>query len=87
MILQVKGRVQGVGYRYAVRNYAQKRGLVGWVKNNTDGSVTVVAEGEEEDLRELKAFCYNGVTSADVSEMKEHWKEAVGRFTDFMILY
>jgi len=48
-----KGRVQGVGFRYSTQDYAQELGLLGWVRNLSDGGVQMVAEGAEEDVLEL----------------------------------
>ena len=48
-----KGRVQGVGFRYTAQDYAQGLGLLGWVRNLADGSVQLVAEGEEEVVLDL----------------------------------
>lgn len=47
------GQVQGVGFRYAAKMLAEKYNLVGWVENNNDGSVTLVAEGLEENIENL----------------------------------
>ena len=46
-----RGRVQGVGYRYFVTGCARVAGVCGFVKNNPDGSVLIVGEGEQEALR------------------------------------
>lgn len=46
----VSGRVQGVGYRYFVRDAALCRTIRGWVKNNPDGTVSIVAAGDRERL-------------------------------------
>jgi acylphosphatase len=48
-----KGRVQGVGFRYTTQDYAQGLGLLGWVRNLADGSVQMVAEGDEKDILDL----------------------------------
>ena len=47
------GRVQGVGFRFTVENAANELGICGWVKNSAGGGVEMVAEGEEEALKEL----------------------------------
>ncbi|MFQ6008548.1 MAG: acylphosphatase, partial [Candidatus Zixiibacteriota bacterium] len=56
--LRIQGVVQGVGYRYYCLRKAREFGLKGWVKNNPDGSVSVVAEGDrsliEDLIKELK---------------------------------
>ncbi len=51
----VKGRVQGVGFRWFVHREAAEIGLRGWVRNTEDGHVEVLAAGEPEQLRELRA--------------------------------
>jgi len=48
-----QGKVQGVGFRYAAKMLAEKHNLVGWVKNNDDGSVTLIVEGLEKDIENL----------------------------------
>lgn len=47
------GKVQGVGFRYFTSKFAKKLQLNGWVKNNDDGTVTVVAQGEEKNIEAL----------------------------------
>jgi acylphosphatase len=47
------GQVQGVGFRYAAKMLAEKYNLVGWVENNDDGGVTLIAEGAEENIESL----------------------------------
>ncbi len=53
VLVRVRGRVQGVGFRYFVRDAAMIHGVTGWVKNNPDGSVSVAASGEEGILRDF----------------------------------
>ncbi|GBE26083.1 acylphosphatase [bacterium BMS3Bbin02] len=64
IIATVTGRVQGVGYRYAVVREAQELGLVGWVRNVTDGSVETWAQGDEPNLEQLVAFMREGPRQA-----------------------
>ncbi len=47
------GRIQGVGFRYTVNMLAEKFNIFGWVENNNDGSVTLVAEGAKKDIESL----------------------------------
>jgi len=49
------GRVQGVGFRFTIRSLAKELGIGGWVRNNDDGSVTMLAEGTREQIETLRA--------------------------------
>ncbi len=66
----MRGRVQAVGYRDAVRRRAQRLGVLGWVRNADDGSVLVHAEGSEGAVAELLAFLGGGPRGAEVSEVE-----------------
>jgi len=83
--LTIYGIVQGVGYRYLSRNEAQRKGFTGYVKNLGDGSVRLVVEGKEQDLKNFVQWCYNGVGPATVYNIEESWLEATGEFSDFVI--
>jgi acylphosphatase len=65
--LTVRGRVQGVGFRYAVASAARSRGVGGWVRNRPDGSVEAVLEGDPEAVESLVRFCTEGPRGAEVS--------------------
>jgi len=64
------GRVQGVGFRMAAKSVAQGHGLVGWVRNEPDGTVRLVAEGDEARvnafLEGIKSRMDDFISSADV---------------------
>ena len=66
---KITGRVQGVGYRYAVLHVAEEYGLEGWVRNTPDGSVEVWAQGNAAVLSELVAFLREGPRSARVASV------------------
>jgi acylphosphatase len=66
----VSGRVQGVAFRATTQERARTLGLVGWVRNLTDGGVEVVAQGEESALDELVAWCHRGPRAARVDEVR-----------------
>lgn len=63
------GFVQGVGFRFAVERAARSRGVAGWVRNQPDGTVEAVFEGEPEDVEALVAFCREGPRGADVERV------------------
>ena len=71
----VRGRVQGVGFRYATVATARRLGLTGWARNAPDGSVEILAEGDPTAVRELLAWCHQGPPSAQVSSV-QHSEES-----------
>lgn len=75
LTLKILGDVQGVTFRWSAREKAQELGVVGWVKNEPDGSVTVVAEGEEAKLRIFLNWCKTGPRWARVDKMVERLEE------------
>ncbi len=85
--LKVYGRVQMVMYRDATRRKANKLGLVGWVMNEKDRTVKIIAEGEKENLEKLIEWCYNGSILARVDKINIDWQEATGQFNKFKIEY
>ena len=69
--LEIHGRVQGVGFRWFVREAARRRGVAGWVRNRADGSVELEASGTEPSLRELIAVIREGPPGARVENVWE----------------
>jgi acylphosphatase len=84
--MSVRGRVQGVFFRASTQREAKRLGLTGWVKNRSDGGVEIVAEGEEEGLRELIAWAQRGPTAARVERVDVRWRGFAGDFFDFRIV-
>lgn len=80
---RVRGRVQGVGYRYFVLEWAAELNLRGWVGNEPDGAVTVVAEGPRDHLERLVAALDEGPASAHVEAVSAAWSAATGGFDRF----
>jgi acylphosphatase len=68
----VKGRVQGVGFRWFVHREAAAIGLRGWVRNTEDGHVEVLASGTPEQLAELRAALHEGSRGSRVDSVLEH---------------
>ncbi len=81
----VRGRVQGVGFRWFVRQRAGFLGLVGGVRNLSDGSVEVVAEGPEAALQALLEDLAAGPSGAHVAGVEPAWLPATGEFTAFEV--
>jgi acylphosphatase len=71
----VKGRVQGVGFRWFVQREAAEIGLKGWVRNTDEGHVEIVAAGDPEDLAELKDALRKGSRGSRVDAVIEHGLE------------
>ncbi len=71
----VRGRVQGVGFRWFVEREAHILGISGWVRNNSDGSVEVLAQGTREQLLGLRSRLRQGPRAARVSPpcLKTSW--------------
>lgn len=74
----MRGQVQGVGYRAACSMRAQDLGLSGWVRNCSDGSVEVEAEGCPHDLTELRLWCEKGPPGAAVNSVASSQVAATG---------
>lgn len=68
----IRGRVQGVGFRWFVHREASELELHGWVRNTEDGDVEVVAAGTPEDLDELRASLRKGPRGSRVDRVIEH---------------
>ena len=74
----VKGKVQGVNYRYTAQAAAHKFNLTGFVKNQFDESVLIHAEGEEESIHKFIEWCNTGPRLADVTEVMSEEQEYKG---------
>jgi len=82
----VSGRVQGVGYRYFVRDAALRRGIRGWVRNNPDGTVSLVAAGERGELEEfLEEIRADGDACIRVRDLSVSWTGATQEWQGFEI--
>jgi acylphosphatase len=81
----VRGRVQGVGFRWFVDYEARQLGLAGWVRNNFDGSVEVLASGNEQQLEALRRKLEQGPRAARVDEVQETPAEPVAGLNTFRI--
>jgi acylphosphatase len=76
--LVVHGLVQGVFFRDTVQRAALRAGVSGWVRNNRDGTVEAVFEGEDGAVERLVAFCQEGPRGARVDSVDVHPEEPEG---------
>lgn len=82
---RIHGRVQGVYFRAATQHQAQQLGLTGWVRNCPDGTVELLAEGEQADVQDLVVWCHHGPTAARVTHVQVDWDEASRNLPPFEI--
>jgi acylphosphatase len=83
----VTGLVQGVNFRWFTQRRASELGLVGYVRNRSDGSVEFVAEGPREALERLLDAARVGPASAVVENVETRWSAPTGEFYRFEIGY
>ena len=83
----IVGRVQLVMYRDFSQRKARKLGLVGTVRNMKDGSVSIMAEGDEAILNQYVTYLKRGPILSRVDAVHTVWGEATGTFGDFLIVY
>lgn len=81
----VRGRVQGVGYRYYVHRHAAKLGLSGYIRNLYNGDVEVEVEGIRSLIDQLIGLLKLGPRSAEVSDVQVEWKEPTKLYSGFEI--
>ena len=81
----VRGRVQGVGFRWFVEHEARQLGVNGWVRNNVDGTVEVLAIGNEQQLASLRNRLERGPRAARVDEVQEIPAEPIAGLNTFRI--
>ena len=81
----VRGRVQGVGFRWFVEREAHMLGVAGWVRNRPDGSVEVLAMGSRDQLLGLRARLRQGPRAARVDDVEEAEAKPVAGLNAFRI--
>jgi acylphosphatase len=81
----VRGRVQGVGFRWFVEREAHILGIAGWVRNNADGSVEVLAQGTRDQVSGLRSRLTQGPRAARVDGVEESESRSVPGLSSFRI--
>lgn len=80
----ISGFVQGVGFRAYVRSKARKLGVLGWVRNLSDGRVEGVFQGDKEKINELIKLCRRGSFFAKTNDIVIDWEEAEEEYKEFI---
>lgn len=86
IIARIHGIVQGVGFRNFVRRNAENLGITGWVKNNLDGTVEALFEGDDGTISEIIEKCKQGSVLSYVDKVEVQEMEATKEFDNFIIL-
>ncbi|MBM3905053.1 MAG: acylphosphatase [Thaumarchaeota archaeon] len=85
--LFIKGKVQGVFFRQAMKVTAKKNHATGWVRNLKDGRVEAVIEGEDLDVSNVVEWCHAGPANARVEDVEIRNEKFKGEFDKFEVLY
>ena len=83
----VQGRVQGIFFRANTRDKAVQLGLTGWVRNLDSDKVEVMAEGDDDSIKQLVSYCRQGPPSAHVDDIKVEFEEPKKDLGPFSIRY
>lgn len=81
----ISGFVQGVGFRHFIRQKAREYGVLGWVRNTSDGRVEAVLAGTKEDIENVINECKKGPMLSKVKDVVVSWEEEKEKFSDFAI--
>jgi acylphosphatase len=81
----IRGRVQGVGFRWFTKDVAARAGVTGWVTNLPDGSVEAFVEGDAEAVTRVERNLHHGPPGARVQAVNATTEDASGAFHDFSI--
>lgn len=87
--LRIRGHVQGINFRRWLQREAEARGLGGWVRNRSDGSVETVLVGDMAAVRDMAKACHQGPPGArvrDVVQIPGDHRPEAGDFSEFRIL-
>jgi acylphosphatase len=83
----IKGMVQGVGFRYFTQRAASRLGLTGWVRNMPDGTVEIEAEGDKEALDRFLSELQSGPNFARVDNIDMTWLNEEPQHKEFRVRY
>jgi len=87
LTLNVFGQVQGVDFRSMVKTKAVELKLTGLVRNNSDNSVLIEAEGQKEKLEDLVEWINRNPGYSKITKIEDYWNNPTGQYNDFRIDY
>ena len=82
----ISGKVHGVSFRYHTQRLAGAAQIFGWVRNNPDGTLEALLEGDRTSLERMAVWFSEGPRFAKVTECQLTWHEYRGEFSNFMVL-
>lgn len=85
--LLIKGRVQGVGFRFSTKRFADKSGIKGYIKNLINGGVEIVAQGDVKALQDLVVWAHRGPSTAEVESVTLEDTNMEKVYEHFSIMY
>lgn len=85
ILVLLRGRVQGVGFRYEARSMARSLNLKGWISNLSDGGLETYAEGPAPSLARFKSWLEHGPPGARVDSIDVSERKPEGRHTSFTV--
>ncbi len=85
--ITIHGKVQEVFFRAYMEDKAQSHNLTGWIKNCFDGTVEVVLEGNEDDVKQVVEWAHTGPSNAEVKKVDVSWEKPTNEFSEFSIQY
>jgi acylphosphatase len=85
--LLIRGKVQGVYFRFNMQQVAMKNSVVGWARNLPDGNVEALLEGNKEDVNQVVQWSKIGPENARVDGVKTDYGQYTGKYKDFIIRY
>lgn len=81
----IEGRLQGMNFRYHTQQEAQRLGLGGFVRNLSDGRIEIDAQGDDESIEQLLAWCQDGPQSAQLKSILFRYDEPSEHISDFIV--
>jgi acylphosphatase len=84
--ISIRGRVTGVYFRASAQREAKRLGITGWVRGRNDASIEILAEGEEDAIKELVSWSHHGPSAARVENVDVRYRSYSGDYSDFRII-